>query len=413
MDFLQCIEKLSMGTAEGNPARNGQTLDEEKNAVGFAWRASVAEEKIEPTVVGYDARMYGGQQFERVLDEFFKVTADVSMPPVTREEVACSTGPVPVGKSVSAEVWAASDLARRAVQRVMQPLVDQLLERVQYVLERQLHIVDLMQGEVAGTSAAAVGGSSGVSDVADGGDKRGLHSMSVLLSPRSSKSASAVAKGNAGDSVIGTRDMSDFPYFKHTVHELYLQFIEELVHKCKEKCADEFLCTQFVWWEAGALPTAGASSAVLKSQAAQLASESSSGASGRSSASTKRSKKGKHAEEAREGGADGGAGSDSSIEGLAEGIFEQMKARLVSNVGCKVHNFVLVPIDALWSSLQSSVSSLSDSELERLFETEATLKKLGRNEAKARAAHSAIEKRMSEFTSAAAGVRSADPFPLY
>lgn len=34
VNFLQVIEKLIAGTSEGNPAVNGQTLDEEKNSHG-------------------------------------------------------------------------------------------------------------------------------------------------------------------------------------------------------------------------------------------------------------------------------------------------------------------------------------------------------------------------------------------
>jgi hypothetical protein len=34
VNFLQIVERLIAGTSEGNPAVNGQTLEEEKNAHG-------------------------------------------------------------------------------------------------------------------------------------------------------------------------------------------------------------------------------------------------------------------------------------------------------------------------------------------------------------------------------------------
>ena len=36
VNFLQTIDKLLAGTSEGNPAVNGQTLEEEKNQFGIA-----------------------------------------------------------------------------------------------------------------------------------------------------------------------------------------------------------------------------------------------------------------------------------------------------------------------------------------------------------------------------------------
>lgn len=76
--FVNCNIPFQ-GTSEGHPGVNGQTLDEEKSqqAEGEWLDYSNRPIRFKPDdwqIPYWDARLYGGQQFERLLAEFKAVT---------------------------------------------------------------------------------------------------------------------------------------------------------------------------------------------------------------------------------------------------------------------------------------------------------------------------------------------------
>lgn len=75
MQFLQNIENLIAGTLDGNPAVHGQSLEEEKSSDETGeWRDSdwhqIVFDPIEWKISHARSKLYGGQQFERLLAEF-------------------------------------------------------------------------------------------------------------------------------------------------------------------------------------------------------------------------------------------------------------------------------------------------------------------------------------------------------
>jgi hypothetical protein len=107
MNFLQSIEKLIVGTLDGNPAQNGQTLTEEKLGAG-EWY-DINGQQIDLSTKDWnipcaDTRVYGGQQFERLLAEFKAVADHIEMGDIPLDDVATSAGPQKLN-NISAVAW--------------------------------------------------------------------------------------------------------------------------------------------------------------------------------------------------------------------------------------------------------------------------------------------------------------------
>ena len=70
-EFLQTIEKLCAGTLDGAPALNGQTLAQERAEAAVEWRDSAHKTRAldakKLKIAGAGDKLYGGQQFERLL----------------------------------------------------------------------------------------------------------------------------------------------------------------------------------------------------------------------------------------------------------------------------------------------------------------------------------------------------------
>ncbi len=97
VNFLQSVEKLITGTSEGNPIVNGQTLEEEKTSHGDGdwvdlYNRAIRFEPEEWSIPYWDNRLYGGQQFERLLAEFKAVADHTEISEVTMDDVATAAG---------------------------------------------------------------------------------------------------------------------------------------------------------------------------------------------------------------------------------------------------------------------------------------------------------------------------------
>ncbi len=207
VEFLQVIDQLITGSSEGNPNVNGQTLEEEKAALGLGEWKSVDNAPIAafPDAIPYhDARVYGGQQFKRLLNAFGQVVAGMQMSEASVESMATAAG-INRLNNVPNYAWVACEIAAQEARKNLLPLVKQLSKRAQFVIERlpsiATHIMD---------------------------NRR-------------------TTKWNASPVLLAT-DVEKYPYFSFAVLDLYHSFVRSTIAECESKCLDEFLDTRTVYW---------------------------------------------------------------------------------------------------------------------------------------------------------------------
>jgi hypothetical protein len=367
MAFLQTIEKLCKGTLEGNPTFNGQTAAEEREASGVLWRDAAhsvrAVEDAKWKVSGADAKLYGGQQFERLLSEFRALVVNTPMPDVQVGDIAVAAGPTRLGGAPSNVVWAASELARRAVAHAFAPLVDQLFERAVFVFERQLYIAEriLEQKAKQPQSSSSGTGSSGSSLGLGGGF--GLDSAASSIHGGSAFGvfgAGEPASAPNNDSAV--QKVADYPFFTAAVKSFYLDVVYALADRTRAKCLDEFRCTQMVYW-AGAIDESKLPSSKKRDDPKEL---------------------------------------KKSVGALAQELFDSIKKRLADNVVLKCHNSLLVPIsEFLYTEIQGKISRLTDGDIETMFEVQHNREKLQREEKQLEAVTKRFDKLEGDFMSAA------------
>jgi len=213
MQFLQCVDKLLNGTLEGNPSINGQSLNDEKSQDETGeWRDASHQPipvKIEDWKIPHaESKLYGGQQFERLLAEFKSVTEHIGMEKLSSDDIATAAGPQKLSNSSSC-TWAASDLAQRQVQKALLPLVDQLFVRASYIMKRLVTVAESM----------------------------------LEVSKKNRKRTNSSTSGDV------LEDLDQYPFFTHAVRDLYFRFIDATAEDCKRKCKDEFFCTRLIYWE--------------------------------------------------------------------------------------------------------------------------------------------------------------------
>ena len=97
MQFLQMIDQLLNGTLAGNPAQNGQTLEEEHSQEEAGPWIDSNYQMIEVLskdlgISHSDSKLYGGQQFDRLLSEFKAVSMNIDFGTVSNNDVATSAG---------------------------------------------------------------------------------------------------------------------------------------------------------------------------------------------------------------------------------------------------------------------------------------------------------------------------------
>ena len=298
VDFLQVLDSLITGTSVGNPSVNGQTLDEEKNAHGEGdwvdmYNRVIRCEAEEWGIPYHNTKVYGGQQFERLLAEFNAVAQRRVMEDVTMHNVATSAG-INKLNNVPNFAWAAADLAQQKSQDAFLPLIEQLTNRAIYIIKRLTEIsekiIDQRRKERAGSSASAL-----------------------------------------------VEDVSAYPYFTYHVKDVFYKFVDGAAKTCREKCLDEFYSTRTIYWDI--------TESNLQGDLPQDRGDA--------------------------------ANSQAAVDKLSTSAFEKIRERITTNVLLKFYNFFLVPVQSeLATVLQGSVNTLSDEQLEQLFDTAATKSRL-------------------------------------
>jgi len=201
VDFLQIVDQLISGTSEGNPAVNGQTLEEEKNAHGDGdwvdlYHRVIRFDPEEWSIPYWDTKLYGGQQFERLLAEYKEVSTRTNISELTEDDVATSTG---VNKitNVPNYLWAAADLSQQKAQDAFVPLLEQLTSRALFILKRLTEVAEKIM------------------------ESRRRHD----------------------------HEGTNFPYFQYHVKDLFYKYCDNISKVCKDKCMDEFYSTDTILWD--------------------------------------------------------------------------------------------------------------------------------------------------------------------
>ncbi|EGG22757.1 dynamin like protein [Cavenderia fasciculata] len=221
--FLQIVEKLLSGTSEGNPSVNGQTLEEEKSQQGDGgdwvdlYNRPIKFDPEEWGISYWNSKLYGGQQFERLMGEFKAVCDNTKITEVTLDDVATASG-INKLNNIPNYAWAACDLAQQKSQDALVPLIEQLCERAIYIMKRLAEVTD----KVVDTRRKNRGGAN----------------LSVISRQSSSS-----------NSTFDLENIDQYPYFTHHVRDIFFKFIEQTAKVCKEKCMDEFYSTRTIYWE--------------------------------------------------------------------------------------------------------------------------------------------------------------------
>ncbi|KAL6080673.1 Dynamin family protein (Fragment), variant 3 [Balamuthia mandrillaris] len=358
MEFLHVLSKLISGSAEALPSINGETSFDEQAVVG-EWvngKKEVIEVEESWGVSYLTNKLYGGQQFERLLSEFVAV-CDHSRPiQPSVDDVANASGGKAM-KEFSQYAWTVSEIVQRHAQTELYPLIEQLLDRALHVFVRLFPIAEVLvathrKAKAAGKRSPLVQLDAAFDDEAQpelGGDLYGV--------------SSGGAVGGSKKELLSTTSLEDLPYFHQRLREFYLNFVNRCAQICREKCVDEFCSTRIIYWELSSFPS--------------------------------KSLRIKNTQSAKQ--------SRDKVGQLAVALWDQIKQRTSHNIALKCHHFFLVPMETeLAGELQGQFSSLSDGEVEELFEVDTLRKALQKEKKQVEEALARHEAKEKAFRQAAA-----------
>ncbi|KAK5574626.1 hypothetical protein RB653_009879 [Dictyostelium firmibasis] len=135
-NFNVQIERLLEGSVVGDPDEFGQTLLQEKeNCSVQPWPGYGFDFDIQNSTYS----LYGGAQYERLLNEFEYVIHSKEFPETSINEVASAIG---VSKSHNSPIYelAATNIFQTKSKKVLLPLIDIVLQRSSYIMKRLFDI---------------------------------------------------------------------------------------------------------------------------------------------------------------------------------------------------------------------------------------------------------------------------------
>ncbi|EAL71678.2 dynamin like protein [Dictyostelium discoideum AX4] len=135
-NFNGQIERLLEGSVVGDPDEFGQTLLQEKeNCSVQPWPGYNFDFDIQNS----NYSLYGGAQYERLLNEFEFVIHSKEFPETSINEVASAIG---VSKSHNSPIYelAATNIFQTKSKKVLLPLIDIVLQRSSYIMKRLFDI---------------------------------------------------------------------------------------------------------------------------------------------------------------------------------------------------------------------------------------------------------------------------------
>jgi GTPase SAR1 family protein len=146
--FALLIDRFLEGSVIGDPDRYGQTLKEEKIESGVGdW----PNFDIKYDIQNSEFKVYGGAQYERLLNEFEYVAHSIEFPKTSINEVASALG---TSKSHNVPLFeaAASDIVQMKAKRALLPLIQYILRRCAYIMKRLFDVaVNVITKEEAHT----------------------------------------------------------------------------------------------------------------------------------------------------------------------------------------------------------------------------------------------------------------------
>ncbi|EGC39597.1 hypothetical protein DICPUDRAFT_93566 [Dictyostelium purpureum] len=373
IEFIQCIEKLVTRTLEGNPSLNGQTLEEEKSQDETGdWydhngRQIILNDEKSASVPFSDNKLYGGQQFERLLSEFKCITEVIELDELSGSEIACAIGSNRPS-NVSVLAWAASDLAQKKIKEALLPLVDQLFKRSTYILRRLVDIVDRMIENKKKSSFRRHGNSASLFQDNSSPSSSNLSGYGIQ-SMNGASDYSAPVRPSHESTIV---NVEDHPYFIYYVKEMYFKYVDQIAADCKNKCMDEFYTTRLIYWDLQS------NKDLKKFTESPSTSLNNSGFSTKSSATTTNTtgsvaSTSSHALSSKE--------THTIVTELASKLFQDIRNRISKNIMLKCYNYFLIPMQMdLKLNIQDNITKLTDTMLEEIFEVQTTKERLREDE---------------------------------
>jgi len=130
--YLETCQGVLSGNSRGNPALNGETMKEEVDEQFFS--STEWDIPSNQRIPLQDSKIYGGQQFERLFFEFKSITSHLkpnlnemnSLPSISDKKF----------------FYSACESSGFKIEELLSPIVDQLIERVCFIMKRVPIIVD-------------------------------------------------------------------------------------------------------------------------------------------------------------------------------------------------------------------------------------------------------------------------------
>jgi len=208
-DWLQVLVQLIDGSTEGNPALNGQNLEEEDSAFG-EWmdyrNHFIPVNPTNATIKNWEMKLYGGQQFERMMNVFNFITHHSDIFAITMKDVEDAVAVGSQRNNMYDYELVASHIVQNKIKEVFVTLIEQLCKRGEFIMKR-------------------------LADIGFG-----------ILESRSAK------KTGVKTDETPLQSMRGYSYFQSTVRDIFCEYVDKTSQICLTKCMDEIACTQLIYW---------------------------------------------------------------------------------------------------------------------------------------------------------------------
>lgn len=183
-DFGACGNKSSVAKVI---SVEGQTLDEEQEQSYLSLSDAIDRQLLEDVIPTVNKKLFGGQQFVRLLAEF-KVVAS-NAPEIDQQSLFNDDDGV---QNLTGKIWEAADVARVQSQEFFMPLIERLMVRASYVFGRIPHAVNKL---------------------------------------------------------LETSKAASYPFFTDTLDGYFRDFVDTVAKNTLSKCMDEFYSTKTLCWD--------------------------------------------------------------------------------------------------------------------------------------------------------------------
>ncbi len=135
----QIIERILVGSAIGDPEQFGMTLKQERELLSESGVLNWNEFDLNYPIENSNRKLYGGPQFNRLVNEFTWIAHSVELPPTSIDEVASAIG-TSSNHNLPNYQSAASDLVQLKSKRALFPLLNLTLQRARKIIDRMFDV---------------------------------------------------------------------------------------------------------------------------------------------------------------------------------------------------------------------------------------------------------------------------------